>query len=114
MSELIKTGLAHHRAGRLREAEAVYRSILKEQPRHPDALYLLQPTRVVGRKRIPRDWDLIAALRARALGKDTSAVLPDANWESLFAALLSVLIRKGLVADWEFVDELARHSKKGS
>lgn len=41
ISQLIQTGFEHHRSGRLREAEAVYRSILKAQPRHPDALHLL-------------------------------------------------------------------------
>jgi tetratricopeptide (TPR) repeat protein len=40
-SELIQNGLAHHQAGRLQEAEAIYQSILQEQPRHPDALHLL-------------------------------------------------------------------------
>lgn len=41
ISQLIQTGFEHHRAGRLREAEAIYRSILQQQPRHPDALHLL-------------------------------------------------------------------------
>jgi len=49
--------------------------------------------------------DLVQALMAKAHGKDVSSVLPDGSWEPLFAALLSLLIRKGLIADWEFVDE---------
>lgn len=53
--------------------------------------------------------DLIAALQARAAGEDVSEVLPDGAWEPLFAALLSVLLRKGLIADWEFVDEWKKH-----
>ena len=53
--------------------------------------------------------DLIIALRARAQGKDVSRVLPDAHWESMFAALLTLLMRKGLVADWEFVEEWSKH-----
>ena len=53
--------------------------------------------------------DLISALLARTQGKDVSRVLPDAHWESLFAALLSILMRKGLVADWEFVEEWTKH-----
>ena len=40
-TEQIKTGLQYHQTGRLPEAEAIYRSILQEQPRHPDALNLL-------------------------------------------------------------------------
>lgn len=55
--------------------------------------------------------DLIAALEARAAGRDVSSVLPDGAWEPLFAALLSVLMRKGLLADWEFVDEWKKRRK---
>ena len=57
--------------------------------------------------------DLIAALEARAAGEDVSDVLPDGAWEPLFAALLSLLMRKGLVADWEFVDEWNRLLARG-
>jgi type IV pilus assembly protein PilB len=52
--------------------------------------------------------DIINALRAKAEGADVSDVLGDTSLELLFATLLSVLMRKGLVADWEFVDELAK------
>lgn len=55
--------------------------------------------------------DLIAALQARAEGKDVSAVLPDARWEPIVAALLSLLLRKGLIADWEFVEEWSKHRR---
>jgi type IV pilus assembly protein PilB len=55
--------------------------------------------------------DLVAALRARASGADVSAVLGDATWESMFAALLSVLLQKRLVADWEFVEEWQKHRR---
>jgi len=41
ISERLKTGLEHHQSGRFREAEAIYQSILKEYPQHPDALHLL-------------------------------------------------------------------------
>jgi hypothetical protein len=27
------------------------------------------------------------------------------HWEALFAALLSLLLKKHLIADWEFVEE---------
>src|SRR5690349_346422 len=33
--------LQHHQAGRLAEAEALYHSLLKKQPRHADALHFL-------------------------------------------------------------------------
>jgi protein O-GlcNAc transferase len=37
----LQAGLMHHQAGRLREAEEVYRSILANQPRNADAMHLL-------------------------------------------------------------------------
>ena len=39
--EALNTALQHHQAGRLREAEALYRQILQAQPNHPDALHFL-------------------------------------------------------------------------
>ena len=48
--------------------------------------------------------DLVSALVARAQGADVSDVLPDDRWEVLVATVLSLLIRKGLIADWEFVE----------
>ena len=56
--------------------------------------------------------DLIHALSARAAGEDVSDVISDDGLDSLVAALLSLLMRKGLVADWEFVDEWKKHRKK--
>ncbi len=41
VAEQLQTAVAHHQSGRLREAEAIYRSILAEQPEDPNALYLL-------------------------------------------------------------------------
>jgi type IV pilus assembly protein PilB len=50
--------------------------------------------------------DLVAALRAVSHGADASEILGDeVQWEALFAALLSLLLKKHLIADWEFVDE---------
>ena len=40
-SETLKIAFQHHKAGQLKEAEAVYRKILKKEPNHPDALHLL-------------------------------------------------------------------------
>src|SRR5690349_5398119 len=39
--QLLQQGLAHHQAGRLNDAEMVYRRVLAEQPDNPDALHLL-------------------------------------------------------------------------
>ena len=37
----METALAHHRAGRLAQAEAIYRQVLALHPNYPDALHLL-------------------------------------------------------------------------
>lgn len=51
--------------------------------------------------------DFISALRASAHGADATEILGDqVKWEPIVAALLSILLRKGLIADWEFVEEL--------
>jgi type IV pilus assembly protein PilB len=56
--------------------------------------------------------DLVDALRAQGDGVDVSEVLgEDVNWQQLFAALLSLLLKKHLVTDWEFVRELKRKAK---
>jgi tetratricopeptide (TPR) repeat protein len=39
--ELLEQALNHHRAGRLAEAEVLYRQILTKDPRHADSLHLL-------------------------------------------------------------------------
>jgi hypothetical protein len=50
--------------------------------------------------------DLVAALRAVSHGADASEILGDqVHWQALFAALLSLLLKKHLIADWEFVEE---------
>jgi type IV pilus assembly protein PilB len=50
--------------------------------------------------------DLVSALRAVAHGADASEVLGNNDWQAMFAALLSLLLKKNLIADWEFVEEL--------
>ena len=37
----LRAGLTHHRAGRLSQAEALYRKVLAVDPNHPEALHLL-------------------------------------------------------------------------
>ncbi len=53
--------------------------------------------------------DLVSALRAVSHGVDASEILgAEPRWEALFAALLSILLRKGLIADWEFIEEFRK------
>lgn len=50
--------------------------------------------------------DLIAALRAVSHGADASEILGEnVRWEALFSALLSLMLKKRIIADWEFVEE---------
>jgi len=41
IDQALQTAVEHQRAGRLREAEAIYRKILAQQPNQPDAIHLL-------------------------------------------------------------------------
>lgn len=41
VQEALAAGLAHHQAGRLADAEAIYRDILAVEPQHAEALHLL-------------------------------------------------------------------------
>jgi type IV pilus assembly protein PilB len=53
--------------------------------------------------------DLVSALRAVAHGADASEILgTEPHWEAMFSALLSILLRKGLIADWEFIEEFRK------
>jgi type IV pilus assembly protein PilB len=77
---------------------------------------------VVKKKRLPSDppvseapatvgegltaRDLVAALRALSHGADATEILGEnVRWEALFSALLSLMLKKHLIADWEFVEE---------
>ncbi len=53
--------------------------------------------------------DLVSALRAAAEGKDASKTTGEpVKWEPIVAALLEILVRKGLIADWELIDEIKK------
>src|SRR5215510_5365952 len=39
ISQALRAAVAHHQAGRLREADAIYRQVLQSHPNHPDALH---------------------------------------------------------------------------
>lgn len=73
-------------------------------PSSPKTPSSLPPSSADGNELTARD--LIAALRAVSHGADATEILGnDVHWEALFAALLSLLLKKHLIADWEFVEE---------
>lgn len=37
VAQALQQAISHHRAGRLQDAERIYRAILQAQPKHPDA-----------------------------------------------------------------------------
>ena len=41
VEQLLQIAIQHHQAGRLSQAESLYRQILLQHPDHPDALHLL-------------------------------------------------------------------------
>lgn len=73
--EAMRIAIEHHRAGRLKEAEAIYRKVLDVEPTHADALHLLglilyragkdaAAVRLleIARRYLPSDPDLLANL----------------------------------------------------
>jgi hypothetical protein len=53
--------------------------------------------------------DIVAALRAAARGVDASEILGEnARWEAMFSALLSLLLKKHLITDREFLEEFKK------
>ncbi len=54
--------------------------------------------------------DLISAFRALAHGADATEILGERppQWEAMFATLLSLMLKKGIIADWEFVEEFRK------
>lgn len=53
--------------------------------------------------------DVVEALRAACRGGDAAQVLGEnARWEAMFAALLSLLLKKHLIQEWELLEELKK------
>jgi hypothetical protein len=53
--------------------------------------------------------DVVAALRAAAHGVDPTDILGvEPKWQAVLAALLSLMLRKGLIDEQDFVDELKK------
>jgi len=78
-----------------------------KQPSRPDAEPASSEPGQVNDQLTARD--LVSALRAVSHGADASEILgTEPRWEALFATLLSIMLRKGLIADWEFLEEFRR------
>lgn len=73
-------------------------------PQPPPKVPSLAPPAPPGNDLTARD--LVAALRAVSHGADATEILGSGvRWEAVFSALLSLLLKKQLIADWEFVEE---------
>jgi tetratricopeptide (TPR) repeat protein len=82
VSDLFRVGLDHHRAGRLAEAEALYREVLAVDPRHADSRHLLGViAQQVGR------FDLAASLIASAIALHPQAAPYHFNLANALAGL---------------------------
>jgi hypothetical protein len=77
----------------------VRESSVPEEKKTDEAPASSGPTQLTAR-------DLVSALRAVSHGADASEILGRTDWQPLFAALLSLMLKKNLIADWEFVEEL--------
>lgn len=78
----LRSALAHHRAGRLDQAEAIYRQVLADQPDHADAVHMLG---MVLQRRGRADESV--RLLARAVELDPSAAHLHANLGAALARL---------------------------
>ncbi len=82
----------------------------KKQPSRPDAV--AKSDSPAGEPAVSDQLtarDLVSALRAVSHGVDASEILgTEPRWEALFSALLSILLRKGIIADWEFIEEFRK------
>jgi type IV pilus assembly protein PilB len=83
----------------------------KKRPSAPDAPTVprddASPVRELSDQLTARD--LVSALRAVAHGVDASEILgAEPRWEALFSTLLSIMLRKGIIADWEFIEEFRK------
>jgi hypothetical protein len=53
--------------------------------------------------------EVVAALKAACRGGDAGEVLgSNARWEAMFAALLTLLVRKRVITEWELLEELKK------
>jgi len=72
IQDLLQIGLEHHRASRLRQAEAAYRGLLDREPNHPDALHWLG----VLMHQAGRDQEAVAFLQRAVSARPDDAAFP--------------------------------------
>ena len=70
VAAIIEEGIAHHRAGRLTDAEAAYQRVISAHPDEPDALHLLG---VIAYQ--TRDYDIAADLVGKAIAVRPGAAI---------------------------------------
>jgi predicted O-linked N-acetylglucosamine transferase (SPINDLY family) len=73
-SKILQAALEHHQAGRLPQAEALYRKILRVEPKHPDALHFLGVIAQQGGK-----GEIAVELMTKAIGANPSNPIYHSN-----------------------------------
>jgi protein O-GlcNAc transferase len=93
IDQLLQSAMAHHQAGRLGEAEQLYRQILAAQPQNADALHLLG---LIAQQIGNHDAAIDLISRAIAI---------NANYPAAYSNLGTSLVRKGqldaAIASWQ-------------
>lgn len=112
----IEQALEHHRAGRLEQAEVIYRQILAQEPCHPDALHLLGVVAHQGRQH-----DIAVELIRKAIDIDPSVSIYHNNlgealrrlrrWDEAVTAYERALALNSDYADAYNNLGLARHAQ---
>jgi Flp pilus assembly protein TadD len=69
MTPILELAISHHQAGRLAEAQQLYRQILTHHPQHPDALHLLG----VAALQLGRTDEAVALIRQAIAANPTAA-----------------------------------------
>ena len=82
VDQLLETATEHHRAGRLGEAEAIYRQILSQDPDNADSLHLLG----VLAHQVGRNQDAVDLIR-RAIGLRPDVASYYSNWGIVLGAV---------------------------
>jgi tetratricopeptide (TPR) repeat protein len=102
----MQAALEHHRAGRLPQAEALYRQVLERQPKHADALYFLGlMARQLGQQDVASDL-ILHAIAADAANPMYYNTLGNIHTDSGQYAAAAARYRQALACQPDYVEAL--------